>query len=342
MTAAIQKDGQRFRVLVADAEYATTKSDVTAKFADLEIVIADGSRDLMEFAGPEIQGLIAQEAVIDSALLAAQPDLAVVLKLGRSYHNIDVAAVRKRKLTFASSPRKGPNCVAELALTLILSLSKDLLNSHRAVEQGSYRLRGLRSQRTEQWKMAFHWMRNQSVHEVRGKRLGIVGMGEIGCELALRAHALGMENVYYKRSSLSPELEQRFSAEYRDLSALLKESDYVVLAVPHTTETNCMIGAEQLALMKPDAYLVNICRGGVVDENALVEALAEGRIAGAGLDVFTFEPLPFDSPLCRMHNVILTPHIGGGSGSNRVLELSEALAEMQSILLGGAPKVRID
>ncbi len=336
------KHDLRFRVLVADAEYAPTLSDVAEKFSELDIVIADSSRDLMGIVGPGIQGIIAQETLIDNVLLEALPDLAVVMKLGRSFHNIDVAAVRKRQLVFASSPRKGPNCVAELAITLILSLSKDLLNSHRAVERGSFRLRGLRPQRTEQSKMAFHWMRNQMVHEVRGKRLGIVGMGEIGCELALRAHALGMEIVYYKRSSLSPELEKLFTAELRDLPTLLRESDFVVLAVPHTKDTSCMIGFEQLALMKPDAYLVNICRGGVVDENALVHALLEGRIAGAGLDVFTFEPLQFDSPLCGMHNVILTPHIGGGTGSNRVLELSESLAEMQSILLGGAPKVSVD
>ena len=178
--------------------------------------------------------------------------------------------------------------------------------------------------------------------ELRDKRLGIVGMGEIGCELALRANVMGMRTAYYKRTPLNAELERRFSAEYRDLPALLRESDYVVLAVPHTADTERMIGAEQLALMKPDAYLVNICRGGVVDEEALIAALREGRIAGAGLDVFTFEPLPFDSPLCHMHNVILTPHIGGGSGANRVIELTDALTELRAILHGAAPRVRLD
>ena len=329
---------QMWRVLVADAEYASIQPDMARKFADLDIVIAGEGQDLNSLAGTGIQGLVVQDATIDSAFLDSLPDLAVVLKMGRSYHNIDSLAVRGRGLTFASSPRKGPNCVAELALTLMLSLSKDLLNSHRAVEMGSYRLRGLRPIRTEQWKMAFHWMRNQVVHELRDKRLGIVGMGEIGCELAARAAVMGMQTTYYKRSRLSSELERRFSAEYRDLGVLLAESDYVVLAVPHTPETERLIGAEQLAMMKPEAYLVNICRGGVVDEEALIDALQKGQIAGAGLDVFTFEPLPFDSPLCHMHNVILTPHIGGGSGTNRTIELTDALTELRAILAGRPPR----
>jgi len=164
-------------------------------------------------------------------------------------------------------------------------------------------------------------------------------MGEIGCELALRAHVMGMRNIYYKRTRLSAELEGRFHAEYRELNDLLGESDYVCLAVPHTPQTERMIGRDELSLMKQDAFLVNTCRGGVVDEDALIEALYSRQIAGAGLDVFTFEPLPADSPLCELDNVILTPHIGGGTGTNRVLELSEALEEMQRVLSGEPPQV---
>jgi lactate dehydrogenase-like 2-hydroxyacid dehydrogenase len=333
---------RRWRVLIADAEYAQSIKDVAPRFPELELVCADPTQDARALAGPGFDGLIAQEAAVDAALLGALPGLRVALKLGRSYFNFDAAAVRARGLTFAACPRKGPNCVAELAITFVLALSKDLLMSHRAVAEGAYRLRGLRPIRTEQRKMAFHWMRHMTVHEVVGKTLGIVGMGEIGVELALRANALGMRCLYHKRSRLSPELEARFSAEYRDLPALLRESDYVCLAVPHTPETERMFGPEQFAQMKPEAYLVNICRGGVVDEEALIQALAEQRIAGAGLDVFTFEPLPFDSPLCRMHNVILTPHIGGGTGTNRPLELGEALEEMRRILNGERPRVPLN
>ncbi len=329
----------RWRVLITDAEFAGTVSELAPRFESLDLVCANEARDARALAGPGIQGLVTQMAPVDRSLLDALPDLRVVLKMGRSYFNVDVDAVRARHLTFGAVPRKGPNCVAELAMTLILALSKDLLISHQSVASGAYRLRGLRPERTAQWKMAFHWMHNTRVHEVRGKTLGIVGMGEIGCELALRAHAMGMRNLYYKRNRLSAELEALFHAEYRPLEDLLRESDYVCLAVPHTEETERMIGRDQLALMKREAFLVNICRGGVVDEEALIEALREGRIAGAGLDVFTFEPLPADSPLCRLDNVILTPHIGGGTGTNRALELGETLEEMVRVLSGERPRI---
>ena len=333
---------ETWRVLVADAEFAEAAAQLSTKHDRLQIVCPDEGQSVPDVADGSFEALVVQSAAVDEALLAKlDSSLQAVLKVGRNYENVDVEAVRRRGLTFACAPRKGPNCVAELALTLTLALSKDLLISHDSVAVGAYRLRGLKPQKSAQWKMAFHWMHNTRVHEVRGKTLGIVGMGEIGCELARRATVMNMHNLYYKRNPLSAELEDLFAAEYRDLPALLSESDYICLAVPHTAETEGMIGREELAQMKETAFLVNICRGGVVDEAALVEALQEGHIAGAGLDVFTYEPLQADSPLCDLHNVILTPHIGGGTGSNRSLELGEALDEVEHILSGGAPHVNL-
>jgi len=326
-------------VLIADAEYASTVTEIAPRFEDLKLLSADESHDARFLAGPGIQGLITQFEPVNRSLLEALPDLRVVLKMGRSYFNVDVDVVRQRGLIFGSVPRKGPNCVAELALTLILALSKDLVISYESVASGAFRLRGLRPERSAQWKMAFHWMQNARVHEIRYKTLGIVGMGEIGCELALRAHAMGMRNIYYKRNRLSTELEGCFHGEYRELNDLLGESDYVCLAVPHTPQTERMIGRDELSLMKQDAFLVNVCRGGVVDEEALIEALCSRQIAGAGLDVFTFEPLPADSPLCHLDNVILTPHIGGGSGTDDSLELGEVLEEIQRVLSGEPPQI---
>ena len=331
--------GAKARILIADSEFAPSVPKVAPQFAGLELVGAEETRDARALAGGGFDALITQFAPVDRELLAAMDGLRLVLKMGRSYHNVDAAAVRERGLAFAASPRKGPNCVAELAMTFVLALSKDLLISHQSVADGAYRLRGLRPEPTAQWKMAFHWMRHAGLHEVRGKTIGIVGMGEIGCELALRAGAMGMEVRYFKREPLSEELERRFSAAYRPLPELLAESDYVCMVVPHTAETERMIGREELARMKPTAFLVNVCRGGVVDEAALIEALTERRIAGAGLDVFTFEPLPAESPLGRLDNVILTPHVGGGTGTNRELELSEALEEVTRILGGERPRV---
>ena len=317
-------------IYIADAGYEAAAAELAADFPEFRLRCA-GDADI---DWNSVAGLIAQTASVDAALLDRLGGLRAVLKLGRSYFNIDVAALRQRGLQFASVPRKGPNCVAELALTLILALSKDLIVSNESVALGAYRYRGLQPILTSQRKIAFRWMENARVHEVTGKTLGIIGMGEIGCELARRAAVLGMRNVYYKRSPLSAELESVFDATYAPLDDLLRQSDYVCVATPQTPETEGLIGAAQLALMKESAYLVNIARGGIIDEEALIEALQNNRIAGAGLDVFVYEPLPADSPLCALDNVILCPHIGGGTGTNRNIELGAALTEMRRVLAG--------
>ncbi len=328
-------------ILIADAEYAATAEALAAEFVDFTLLYADDTTDAKQLASSEVDILIAQTTRVDEELLAKLTNVQTILKLGRSYHNIDVETARLRDITIACVPRKGPNCVAELALTFIMSLSKDLLASHESVAAGAYRYRGIKPEITAQWKMAFHWMKNMRVHEVTEKTLGIIGMGEIGCELARRTSVMGMRNLYYKRTPLSPELEDRFDASYADLDTLLSESDYVCIATPHTPETERMIGAEQIALMKESAFIINIARGGIIDEDAMIDALKSNRIAGAGLDVFTYEPLHEDSPLCTMDNVILTPHIGGGSGTNRTIELTAVLEEAKSILSGAKPKVDV-
>ena len=325
---------ETYAVLVADAGYEAAITDLSDQYPNLDILGASDAADAAALASDEIVGVIADTAPIDKNLLEKMSNLRAVLKLGRSYFNIDVNALRGRGTHFGCVPRKGPNCVAELALTLIMALSKDLIVGNEAVAMGAYRYRGIKPELTSQRKIAFHWMKNERVHEVTGKTLGIIGMGEIGCELARRASVMGMSNIYYKRKPLSAELEGVFDASYRDLDDLLRESDYVCVATPHTPETEGMIGAEQIALMKESACLVNIARGGIIDEDAMIAALQEDRIAGAGLDVFTYEPLPLESPLCALDNVILCPHIGGGTGTNRVIELGAALQEMNRILTG--------
>ncbi len=332
-------EGRR-RIVVIDEEFQSAIPELAPRYEQWELVC--GAPGTGEQTDGKVAGLITQFAPVDGALLDQANGVEALLKMGVNYYNVDADEVRRRNLPFGLVHRKGPNCVAELAMTLILALSKDLLVSHQSVAEGAYRLRGLKPERSAQWKMAFHWMRHMGVHEVRGKTLGIIGMGEIGCELARRASVMGMRNLYHKRSPLSTELEHRFDSEYRDLDVLLQESDYICLAVPHTPETERMIGQRELDLMKESAFLINICRGGVIDEEALIGALTERRIAGAGLDVFTYEPLQADSPLCELDNVILTPHIGGGTGSNRVLELGEALDEMTHILSGARPRIPIN
>ena len=173
------------------------------------------------------------------------------------------------------------------------------------------------------------------------RSLGIIGFGEIGTEVARRAQAFGMTVRYTKREPLSPVLESLLNVEYRPLPALLAESDVVLLATPHTAETDKIINAETLMYMRPTASLVNICRGGVIDEPALVAALREGRIAGAGLDVFREEPVPYDHPYLSLSNVILTPHIGGGTGGAREKQLRDVLANVARHAAGEAALHRV-
>lgn len=326
---------ERPNVVVLDELFASAQQAVQGKFPAMSIAVVRGN-DNREGLVATANVLVAQNETVNRELLDAAGDLRLLLKMGRLYDNIDVEAARRRNLPMAISPRKGPSCVAELALTMILALSKQLTKSHRHVANGDYRQLGLEPVKTAEKRYAFKWMK-QNIQEIGRKTLGIVGLGEIGCELARRARAMGMQVLYFKRNPLSPELEQRYGIRYNDLHPMLEASDYVCVAAPHTPSTEHMLGADELRLIGPQGFLVNISRGSVVDENALVNALKNGDVAGAGLDVFTYEPLPYDSPLCTLDNVILTPHIGGGSGSNAALELAEALVEVESILAGNPP-----
>jgi phosphoglycerate dehydrogenase-like enzyme len=328
---------ERPNVLVWDEILAQPVETLRGEFFDMEINVAVEEAERKAWlAGAN--AIVVQQEPLGRDLIAEARELQLLMKMGRMYENIEVEAARERDIPLAFVPRKGPNSVAELAVSLILALSKNLIQAHRNVVEGAYRRRGLVPSLTTQQSYSFQWMKMARVHEIRGKTLGVVGLGEIGTELSRRANALGMKVVYHNRTRRSTEFEERYRVEYAGLHDLLEASDYVVLAVPQTPATEHMIGAEELARIGPGGYLVNVCRGRVVDEEALIDALRQGHIAGAGLDVFAYEPLPGDSPLCALDNVILTPHIGGSTGPVTVLELRETLVEVASILLGSPPK----
>lgn len=177
-------------------------------------------------------------------------------------------------------------------------------------------------------------MKLPGLMEVYQQTLGIVGFGEIGTETARRARALGMEVLYNKRQRLPVDIETAEGVTYAERDDLLRQSDFVLLATPLTPQTEKLIGARELDLMKPSAFLVNISRGGVIDEEALVDALRRHRIAGAGLDVFVYEPIPYDHPLLQCENVILTPHIGGGSGGGREKQMTDVLGNVAAFARG--------
>jgi phosphoglycerate dehydrogenase-like enzyme len=273
----------------------------------------------------EAEVIVTRSQPVSAETIAASPKLKLVQKYGGRPDRLDLDAARGAGVAVAVMPLCGCIAVAELTMTLILALSKQLIEAHQATVTGDYRRLGLEPKQTSQRIHAFQWMKLPHLQEIRGATLGLVGFGEIGTEVARRARAFEMEVLYRKREPLPAAIEEGLGVRAAPLDELLRTVDFVSLHVPHGPETDRLIGARELGLMKRTAYLVNTCRGPVVDEAALVEALRNGTIAGAGLDVFDQEPLPFDSPLTRLDNVILTPHIGGGTGGAREKQMRDVL-----------------
>ena len=306
------------RVVVADAvspEFERRwREDLEGLPIDL-VLINDTSDEALKAAVAGASVVITRNRPIDEGVLdAAGAQLSLLIKLGRWAIGVDTEACAKRDVQVETVPQLGCITVAEHAMTFLLMCARDMIRSHLGVVAGAYRDHGLTPEVTSERSFAFKWL-PVTPREPYGQTLGIVGFGEIGKELAARAHAFGMRILYFDQRTAPQELERELGAEYADLDDLLAEADFVSLHIPHTPQTEKLINAERFKRMKPTAYLLNACRGGVIDENAMVEALRTGEIAGAGLDVFVEEPLPHNHPLTQLENVVLSPHIGGGAGT---------------------------
>ena len=238
---------------------------------------------------------------VDAALLASAPSARVVSNLAVGYDNIDVAAATRAGVLVTNTPGVLTETVADLAFALILAQARRLPETERVMREGHWGL----------WNPSFLLGR-----DVHGATLGVVGLGAIGLAVARRARGFGMRLLYTSRQR-KPEAEAHIGLEWRDLDDLLHESDYVSLHVALTPETRGLIGARELGLMKLTAVLVNTARGGVVDQAALVAALAARRIGGAALDVFAVEPLPADHPILGLDNVVVAPHVGSATVETR-------------------------
>jgi phosphoglycerate dehydrogenase-like enzyme len=223
-------------------------------------------------------------------------------------------------------------------MALMLALTRKLLEGHQGVVAGKYRERQLDPALTSEYRFAFNWLGFPDVTELGGKTLGLVGLGEIGREVARRARAFDMSLLYHQRHRIPEEFEQMLGVRKVALELLLQESDVVSLHIPHTPESECLIDRRRLGLMKSSAFLINTARGGLIEEEALVQSLREGKLAGAGLDVFREEPLPADHPLLKLDNVILAPHTGGGSGGGQRTHISQVLENIGRVARGIAPE----
>jgi glyoxylate reductase len=257
---------------------------------------------------------------IPEAVLAAAPHLRIVAVAAVGYNIVDVAAATRRGILVTNTPGVLTDTTADMAWALMLGVARRVPESDRFVRAGKW--------------TGVYWSQLMGV-DVHGATLGIIGLGRIGQAVARRAQGFGMRVLYHNRKR-DPEAERAVGAEYRAKAELLREADFVVLSIPLSAETRHLIGAAELALMKPTAYLVNVARGPVVDEAALVDALQSGRIAGAGLDVFEEEPKVHPG-LLELENLALTPHIGSASRATRLRMATRAAENCVAALQGQRP-----
>lgn len=263
---------------------------------------------------------------LTAEVIAAAPRLKLIQHQGVGYDNVDVAAAAQAGIPVGLTPEGTSKPVAEFVFLLILNLYRNLFVANRTLQQG-------------QW---LQWELRPRSYNLLGKRLGIVGMGRIGREVARRAKAFECQLSYYDVVQAPAEVEAEFGIEYAPFDELLARSDIITLHVPRTDQTRGMIGATELARMKPTALLINTARGGLVDEAALYQALASGQIAGAGLDVFALEPPGADNPLLHLDNVVATPHIAAGTRDALADKMRAAFANMQRVAEGRPPRNMVD
>ncbi len=261
-------------------------------------------------ANEEIAALLVKNAPVSRDFLSAYPNLRLIYKLGILTENIDLIAARESSIEVRTVLLPSAIAVAEHTLCLMLATARHLIKAHQAVLNRLWP-HHMEPQKTSEFSYAYNWAGIPPAVTLFNKTLGLVGLGEIGLQVASRASAFGMKVLYYKRNRLSKEREEEFHLSYYPLETLLSEADIVSLHLPHTEASSHLLDRNRIALMKPSAILVNTARGGIVDNTALADALATGKLAGAGLDVFEYEPLPPDSPLLKLDNVVLTPHIAG-------------------------------
>ncbi len=246
-------------------------------------------------------GLLVPSDTISAELVAAAPSLKAVCNMSVGYNNLDLAALNARGIVATNTPDVLNETTADFGWALLMATARRVTEAERYLRDG-------------------HWSAWQydtlTGSDVYGTTLGILGMGRIGQAIARRARGFGMKVVYHNRSRVEAAIERELQAEWVEKAALLAQADHLVLVLPYSAASHHALGAAELALMKPTANLINIARGGIVDDAALIDALRAGRLAGAGLDVFEGEPA-LNPYFLTLRNVVLTPHIASASVPTR-------------------------
>ncbi len=300
----VERLSQHFEVESNPQDVVWTPAELAEKLADKDGALTTGSQR------------------VDAALLAAAPRLRIVANMAVGYNNFDVDAMTAAGVQGTNTPDVLTETTADFGFALLMATARRMAESEHYLRAG-------------QWtKWSYDLFAGTEVH---GSTLGILGMGRIGQGIAKRgAHGFGMNVVYHNRSRLTPELEAECKARYVSKDELLRTADHLVLVLPYTPASHHAIGAAEIAQMKPTANLINIARGGIVDDAALAKALKERRIAAAGLDVFEGEPAVHPD-LLTVPNVVLTPHIASATVPTRLAMAQLAADNLIAFFDGRGP-----
>lgn len=302
------------KVLVCDS-IDKTGIDILSQVAQVDIKTGLPPEELVKIV-PEYDALMIRSGTrVTKEIIEAGTQLKIIGRAGVGVDNVDVAVATRKGVVVVNSPEGNTIAAAEHALAMMLSLSRHIPEADKSVKNSQ-------------------WERKRFIGtEVYKKTLGVVGLGKIGSHVAIAAKAMGMKLLAYD-PFISTERAEQLSCRLVDLNVLLQESDYITLHIPKTKETANLINAEALAKMKPMARIINCARGGIIDENALAEALKLGKIAGAALDVFETEPLG-ESPLRELsQKVVLTPHLGASTAEAQQNVAVDVAEQIRDVLLG--------
>ena len=312
------------KILVARAIFPEALAKLEEAFevrSNQEDVIFTPEQLQKELSGV-VGALVAGSERIDAAALANAKDLKVVANISVGYNNFDVTAITAAGIMATNTPDVLTDTTADFGFALLMATARRITES-------------------EHWVRAGHWDKWSLVNNPLGMDLhhstvGIIGMGRIGQGIAKRALGFGMNVIYHNRSRLSDADEKTCGAKYVSKEELLRTADHVVLVLPYTPESHHTIGAKEIALMKPTATLINIARGGIVDDAALAQALKEKKIFAAGLDVFEGEP-KVHPELLKLSNVVLAPHIASATEKTRRAMVDLAIENVIAALSGKKP-----
>jgi phosphoglycerate dehydrogenase-like enzyme len=280
--------------------------------------------------GSDAAMLIFRRGAVDAALMDANPKLKLIQRIGARADAIDVAAAGKRNVVVSCIPRATLQLTAEHAILLMLALGKRLIAADDAVRKDRWDRDRVRPDHN----VAYNWAGIAPIVGLFGQTLGIIGLGEVGALAAGMARAFRMRVLYCNRNRLPAEQEAKLGVTFAPLAELLAESDFVSLHATNVPSNRGLVDARTFGAMKRTAFFVNTARGPIVDEDALYDALAKGTIAGAGLDVHTIEPRPTPDRLATLPNLILTPHIAGGSRMGVLREIGIILENCRAVLAG--------